>query len=60
MLPVPKDLLNNVDKTKCELLEDFDSTGMNDHAEGGRGRDDDDDYEDEDMPRGQKVQCAQQ
>jgi DnaJ family protein A protein 2 len=59
ILPVPKDLLTNVDKSKCEYLEDFDETGTNSHAEGGRGRAGDED--DEDMPRGgQRVQCAQQ
>jgi DnaJ family protein A protein 2 len=60
ILPVPNDLLTNVDKTKCEILEDFDTEGTNPHAEGGKsgmhGEDDD-----EDMPRGgQRVQCAQQ
>jgi len=61
VLPVPKDLLTDVDKTKCELLEDFDVDGVNSHAEGGRarhGHDDDDD--DDGHPRGQRVQCAQQ
>lgn len=62
ILPVPKDLLTNVDKTKAELLEDFDEHGTNARAEGGRGRGrGDEDDEDDDMPRGgQRVQCAQQ
>jgi DnaJ family protein A protein 2 len=63
ILPVPKDLLVNVDKTKCELLEDFDQDGVNSKAEGGRGgrhHHDDDDDEEDGMPRGQRVQCAQQ
>jgi len=64
VLPVPKDLLTNVDRTKSELLEDFDSTGVNANAEGGRGRGGhDEDWEDEDGGhghRGQGVQCAQQ
>jgi DnaJ family protein A protein 2 len=60
ILPVPENLITNVDKTKCELLEDFDSDGVNSHAEGGKDRkDDDDDYEDEPQG-GQRVQCAQQ
>jgi DnaJ family protein A protein 2 len=60
ILPVPKDLLTNVDKTKTELLEDFDAEGVNSHAEGGKGRGRGDDDDDDDMPRGQRVQCAQQ
>jgi DnaJ family protein A protein 2 len=58
ILPVPKDLITNYDKNKALFLEDFDETGTNARAEGGRARDEDD--EDEDMPRGQRVQCAQQ
>lgn len=63
ILPVPKDLITNYDKNKAEFLEDFDESGTNPNAEGGRrgargGHDDDDD--DDDMPRGQRVQCAQQ
>jgi len=60
VLPVPKDLLTNVDKTKSELLEDFDSEGVNASAEGGRGRRHDDDEDEDGMPQGQRVQCAQQ
>jgi DnaJ family protein A protein 2 len=58
ILPVPKDLITNVDKSKCQYLEEFDETGTNPHAEGGRKRSAEED--DEDMPRGQRVQCAQQ
>jgi len=63
ILPVPKDLITNVDKNKVEYLQDFDESGTNTHAEGGKGRhrhghgDDDDD---DDEPRGQRVQCNQQ
>jgi DnaJ family protein A protein 2 len=60
ILPVPKDILTNVDKTKCEILEDFDSDGVNSQAEGGKRRMQGDDDEDDGMPRGQRVQCAQQ
>jgi len=65
VLPVPKDILTNVDKTKCEILEDFDTDGVNSNAEGGKrrhghGHGDDDDDEGDGMPRGQRVQCAQQ
>jgi DnaJ family protein A protein 2 len=58
VLPVPKDLITNVDKTKAELLEDFDQDGVNANAEGGKPRTQDDD--EDGMPRGQRVQCAQQ
>jgi len=60
VLPVPK---NSVDKSKALILEDFDASGQNTNAEGGRGRAHGDDDEDEEgMPRGggQRVQCAQQ
>jgi DnaJ family protein A protein 2 len=60
VLPVPK---TNVDKSaKALILEDFDASGQNTNAEGGRGRArGDDDEDDEGMPRGgQRVQCAQQ
>jgi len=61
ILPVPKDLLTNVDRSKAELLEDFDESGTNARAEGGRGRPGyDEEDEDDDMPRGQRVQCNQQ
>lgn len=60
VLPVPKDMLTNVDKTKAELLEDFDKDGVNANADGARGRNQHDDDEDDGMPRGQRVQCAQQ
>jgi DnaJ family protein A protein 2 len=59
ILPVPKDLIKNEEKTKCELLEDFDSDGVNSHAEGGRKRSNDED-EDDDNQHGRGVQCAQQ
>jgi len=65
VLPVPKDILTNVDKSKAELLEDFDESGTNSRAEGGKGRHRggyEDDEDDDDMPRGggQRVQCNQQ
>jgi DnaJ family protein A protein 2 len=62
VLPVPKDLLTGVDKTKCELLEDFDQDGTNPNADGARSRHGHghDDEDDDGMPRGQRVQCAQQ
>ena len=59
-MPVPKDLLTNVDRTKSELLEDFDAEGVNASAEGGRNRRHDDDDDEDGMPQGQRVQCAQQ
>jgi DnaJ family protein A protein 2 len=60
ILPVPKDLITNIDKNKAEFLEDFDETSTNTNAEGGRRRGGDDDSDEEGMPRGQRVQCAQQ
>mmetsp|Transcript_1409 Transcript_1409/g.1287 ORF Transcript_1409/g.1287 Transcript_1409/m.1287 type:complete len:247 (+) Transcript_1409:606-1346(+) len=70
ILPVPKNL-PNIDTKKAEILTEFDPSGANPKAEGGGARKgkgytsghhhDDDDYEDEDdMPRGQRVQCNQQ
>lgn len=62
ILPVPKDLITDFDKNKVEYLEDYDETSTNSNAAGGRsrhGHGDDDDDEDG-MPRGQRVQCAQQ
>jgi len=38
ILPVPKDLITNVDKDKAVFLDDFDESGTNARAEGGRGR----------------------
>jgi DnaJ family protein A protein 2 len=58
ILPVPKDLITNVDKSKCQVLDDFDPDGVNSHAEGGRAKKKSEDEDDE--PRGQRVQCAQQ
>jgi DnaJ family protein A protein 2 len=58
ILPVPKDLITNIDKNKCEVLDDFDEDGINSHPEGGKGKKHSED--DEDEPRGQRVQCAQQ
>jgi DnaJ family protein A protein 2 len=59
ILPVPKDIITNVDKTKAQYLEDFDETATNSSAAGGRARGQDDD--DEEGPRGGPgVQCAQQ
>jgi hypothetical protein len=60
-LPVTK---NTVDKSKALIMEEFDASSQNTHAEGGRsrgGHGDEDDDEDG-MPRGQgqRVQCAQQ
>jgi len=68
VLPVPKDLLTNFDRTKAELMEDYDESSRNTKASGGKRKrgnqyDEDEDYEDEEetgMPRGQRVQCAQQ
>lgn len=62
ILPVPKDLLTNVDKTKAQILEDFNESSTNPNAEGGRSRrrGGDDDEDEDGMPRGQRVQCAQQ
>jgi len=60
ILPVPKDLITNVDKNKAQYLEDFDETSTNTNAEGGRRRGGDDDDDEDGMPRGQRVQCAQQ
>jgi len=58
ILPVPKNL-PQLDKKTCEYLEDFDETSMNQNAEGGKGKADED--EEDGMPRGgQRVQCAQQ
>jgi DnaJ family protein A protein 2 len=59
-LPVPKDLITNVDQNKAVFLEDFNESGQNTNAAGGRRRGDDDDDEEDGMPRGQRVQCAQQ
>jgi len=59
ILPVPKNLPTNVDKTKCILLEDFDESTQNPHAEGGKQSA----HDEEEDPRGgggQRVQCAQQ
>jgi DnaJ family protein A protein 2 len=59
ILPVPKNLLN-IDRSKCETMKDFEKASVNSHAEGGKGRSEDDDEEDG-MPRnGQRVQCQQQ
>lgn len=60
ILPVPKDLITNVDKNKAQFLEEFDETSTNTNAQGGRARGGDDDDDDEDPRRGQGVQCAQQ
>jgi DnaJ family protein A protein 2 len=59
ILPVPKS--QSVDKTKALVMEDFDESTQNTHAEGGRARNNQDDDEEDGMPRGgQRVQCAQQ
>ena len=51
-------MLTNVDRSKAEILDDFDESGTNTHAEGGQEKDNDEDYED--VPSGPGVQCAQQ
>jgi len=62
ILPVPK--LPSVEKSKCIVMEQFDKDSMNSKAEGGHsrnGQNEEGDEEDEDgMPSGQRVQCAQQ
>jgi DnaJ family protein A protein 2 len=60
ILPVPEDLITDLDKNKFELLEEFDSDRVNSHAEGGKHGMNEDDEDDEDMQGGQRVQCAQQ
>jgi len=72
VLPVPKDLLTNFDRSKAEIMDDYEEGKRNTKASGGkrkRGNQYDEDYEDEEedddeedggMPRGQRVQCAQQ
>jgi len=61
ILPIPKDLLTGFDRTKAEILDDYDESNTNTNAAGGKTRGGGDDDDDEDgMPRGQKVQCAQQ
>jgi len=61
ILPVPKDLITNYDKKTAEFLDDYDETSTNPNAAGGRQRrGDEDDDEEDGMPRGQRVQCAQQ
>ena len=62
--------MTNFDRTKAELMEDYDESSRNTKASGGKRKrgnyyDEDEDYEDENeeetgMPRGQRVQCAQQ
>ena len=53
---MPKNLVT-FDKKNAEYLDSFDQTGLNPNPEGGKAKKEEDD---EDMPRGQKVQCAQQ
>jgi DnaJ family protein A protein 2 len=60
ILPVPEDLITDLDKNKFELLGEFDSDGVNSHAEGGKHGMNGDDDDDEEIPGGQRVQCAQQ
>jgi len=60
ILPVPKDLITNFDKKTAEYLDDYDETSTNPNAAGGRSRGGDDDEDEDGMPRGQRVQCAQQ
>ncbi len=57
---MPKDLITDYDKKKVEWLEEYDETNTNTNAAGGRRRGHDDDDDDDGMPRGQRVQCAQQ
>jgi len=62
ILPVPKNTVN-VDKKACVVMQDYDDSSTNPHAEGGRskGRGHHDDDDDDGMPRGgQRVQCQQQ
>jgi len=66
VLPVPKDLLvvSDSEKSKAQVLDDFDQDGVNSSAEGGKGRNrhqhGEDDDDEEGGPRGQRVQCNQQ
>jgi DnaJ family protein A protein 2 len=61
ILPVPKDLVSNVDQSKAIYLEDYDEWSTNTSASGGKSRGDkEDEFDDDSMPRGQRVQCAQQ
>ena len=59
ILPVPKNL-TPADPSKAIILEDFDKDSVNSRAEGGRGKAEDEEDEEEGMPRGQRVQCSQQ
>lgn len=66
ILPVPKNI-STIDKSKAVVLEDFKEGSQNSHHEGGRrgghhghGHGDEEDDEEGGMPRGQRVQCAQQ
>ena len=56
-MPVPANL-PQFDKKTVTYLEEYDETSKTATADGRRKNVDEDD--DEDMPRGQKVQCAQQ
>jgi len=51
--------LTGFDKNKAMILKDFDPSGVNSNPGGGRARGEEEE-EDEGMPRGQRVQCAQQ
>jgi DnaJ family protein A protein 2 len=61
ILPQPKNVVN-VDKKACVVLQDYDDSSTNPHAEGGKskGRHDDDDEEGGQQQGGQRVQCNQQ
>ena len=59
ILPVPKTLIT-LDRSKCEILKDFEKANVNSHAEGGKGRSEEEDEDEEGMPKGQRVQCQQQ
>lgn len=62
ILPMPKNTVN-VDKKACVVMQDYDESSTNPHAEGGKakGRGGHDDDDDDGMPRGgQRVQCNQQ
>ena len=57
ILPYPANL-PQFDKKNVTYLEDYDKESMTTTADGNKGKQSDE--EDDDMPRGQKVQCAQQ
>jgi len=58
ILPIPKNLIT-LDRKNCEFMMDFDKGSVNNNAEGGKARGEEDEDEDG-QPKGQRVQCAQQ